>query len=422
MKYAAKYIKIHSILTWKYLKNVAKWGLCSVIIGIICGIIGTLFYEFVKAATTLRTDNHYFIYAAPLCGLFIVFIYSKFKMLNDGGTNAIISSIRSSEKVPLKMTLLIFVSTVITHLCGGSSGREGAALQIGGSMGSTIGNILKMDDNGMRILTMCGMSSVFAALFGTPLTATIFSMEVISVGVLYYVAFIPCIISSVIAFGIAHHFGMTPEFYNIASIPDVNIIIVLKVVLLAALCAGLSILFCVTIHKITHLYKKYIPNPYLRAFVGGCLIVAITLLVGCYDYNGAGMDIIGKAMEGNAKPEAFAIKLIFTAITLGAGFKGGEIVPSFFIGATFGNVIGGLIGLPPSFGAALGLVAVFCGVVNCPISALLLSVEIFGSAGLILFGINCAVSYTLSGYYGLYSSQKIVYSKLNPTFVNKSTK
>ena len=179
-----KYVRHKSISTGKYVKNVLKWGICSVIIGLICGVIGTLFYEFVKAATDMRTDNHYFILSAPLVGLFIVFIYSKLKMLNDTGTNAIISSIRSSEKVPIKMTILIFVSTILTHLCGGSSGREGAALQIGGSMGSSVGRLLRMDENGMRILTMCGMSAVFSALFGTPLTATIFSMEVISVGIL----------------------------------------------------------------------------------------------------------------------------------------------------------------------------------------------------------------------------------------------
>lgn len=422
MKKYIDYVNNHLLSTIKYVQAVLKWGICSVIIGVICGVIGTLFYEFVKAATDIRTDFPQFIYSAPVVGLFIVFIYSKFKMLDDGGTNAIISSIRSSEKVPLKMTILIFVSTVLTHLCGGSSGREGAALQIGGSMGSTIGNILKMDENGMRILTMCGMSSVFAALFGTPLTATIFSMEVISVGVLYYVAFIPCIISSVIAYGIAAHFGMKPEFFVIKGIPELSVTSVSKVILLSALCAGLSILFCVTIHKISIFYKKHLKSPYFRAFVGGCLIIVITLLLGCYDYNGAGMNIVAEAIDGEAKPMAFLIKMLFTAITLGAGFKGGEIVPSFFIGATFGCIAGNLIGLPASFGAALGLVALFCGVVNCPISALLLSVELFGSEGIILFGINCAISYTLSGYYGLYSSQKIIYSKLNPTFVNRGTK
>lgn len=422
MNAALDYIKRHSISAANYLKSSLRWGIYSVFIGIVCGIIGTLFYEFVQAATNLRGDHPEFLYMAPLIGPFIILLYSSLHMLGDGGTNAVISSIRSSEKVPLKMTPSIFTGTVLTHLCGGSSGREGAALQIGGSLGSSIGALLKIDENGMRILTMCGMSAVFSALFGTPLTAAIFSMEVISVGVLYYAAFVPCIISAVIAYGIAHHFGMRPEHFIIRYIPHLDILSVLQVILLSALCAGVSILFCVLIHKITKYYKRYLKNPYIRAFTGGCLIVAITLLSGCSDYNGAGMDIIAKAMQGEAKPEAFLIKMIFTAITLGAGFKGGEIVPAFFIGATFGNVAGSLLGLSSSFGAAIGLVSLFCGVVNCPISALLLSVELFGSDALTLFGISCAVSYTLSGYYSLYSSQKIVYSKLSPTFVNRDTK
>lgn len=422
MKSITHYVKNHSIYAVNYVKRVARFGLYSAFIGIVCGIIGTLFYHFIAAATALRTDFPGFLYLAPLVGVFIVFIYSALHMLNDGGTNAIINSIRSSEKVPLKMTPLIFTGTVLTHLCGGSSGREGAALQIGGSLGSTIGTLLKMDENGMRILTMCGMSAVFSALFGTPLTATIFSMEVISVGVLYYAAFVPCILSSVIAYGISCHFGMRPEHFLLPSVPTLNILSVLQVIFLSALCAAVSILFCVAIHKATHLYKRFFKNPYLRAFTGGCLIILITLLVGSYNYNGAGMDIVKKALSGETQPEAFLLKILLTAVTLGAGFKGGEIVPALFIGATFGNTIGGLIGLDPSFGAAIGMTALFCGIVNCPISSLLLSVELFGTEAVILFGITSAISYTLSGYYGLYSSQKIVYSKLNPTFINRSTR
>lgn len=422
MKSVYNYIKRHYISTYKYIKEVSKWFICSIIIGLICGLIGAAFHHSVDYATRLRSSYDFLILLAPLFGLIIVFLYSKTNMINDGGTNTIISSIRSGEDVPLRMTPLIYISTVLTHLCGGSSGREGAALQIGGSMGASIGKVLKVDENGMRILIMCGMRSVFSALFGTPLTATVFSMEVISVGVLYYVAFIPCILSSIIAFLIAAQFKIKPVAFKLKTIPDLTPLTILKVCALSILCAGVSILFCVCIHKMTKWYKKLLPNPYLRIFAGGCLIILFTVLLQTHDYNGAGMDVISRAISGKAKPEAFILKIIFTAITLGAGFKGGEIVPSFFIGATFGNVAAKFIGLSPSFGAALGLVAIFCGVVNCPIAALLLSVELFGSKGLILFGINCAISYTLSGYYGLYSSQKIVYSKLQPTFVNRSTK
>lgn len=416
-----KQLKLHSLYSYRYTKNVLKWAIFSLITGVVCGLIGTVFHHLVETATELRTKNDNLIFLAPFIGLLITLLYRKSHMTNDGGTNTVISSIRSSEKIPFKMTPLIFISTILTHLCGGSSGREGAALQIGGSMGSYIGNLLKLEEKDLHIITMCGMSAVFAALFGTPITATVFSMEVISVGVMYYVAFIPCISSSIIAYLIAGKFGMVPVRFSLTHLPGITISSLLQVGCLAALCAGLSILFCITIHRITHLYQFFCPNQYLRSFMGGCLIILCTILWGCHDYNGAGMNIIEDAIAGTAKPEAFFIKMLFTAITLGAGFKGGEIVPTFFIGSTFGNVAGKLLGLSPSFGAAIGLISLFCGVVNCPIASLLLSIELFGSEGLILFTLACAVSYTLSGYYGLYSSQKIVYSKLHPTYINRNT-
>lgn len=398
-----------------------KWLSCASITGVICGLTGSAFHKSVEYVTTLRIQYPFLIYFLPLGGLMIVGLYHLFNMSDDSGTNRIIDSIRNTKTIPFRMAPLIFVSTVITHLLGGSSGREGAALQIGGSIGSTLGNIFRLDEKDIHIITMCGMSGVFAALFGTPVTATIFSMEVISVGVLYYVAFIPCLLSAILAFDIAKYFGMKPIVYHLSSIPEADVLTILRVLFLAALCAVVSMVFCFTLHKTSNWYKKLLPNAYLRVLAGGFLVAALTFLLQTHDYNGTGMEIVSKALAGNAAPEAFLLKMLFTALTLGAGFKGGEIVPSFFIGATFGNIAGGLLGLSPSFGAAIGLISMFCGVVNCPIASLLLSLELFGVQGLMLFCLACAVSYALSGYYGLYSSQKIVYSKLSPTYINKNT-
>lgn len=409
-------------IVWYFAKSVCKWAICSVITGILCGLVGTLFYKCIAYVTKTRIDHDYFIYLLPVAGLFIVFIYQITNMANDGGTNRVIKSIRTEKALKFRMAPLIFISTVITHLFGGSAGREGAALQIGGSIGSTLAKTLHLKTKDIHIITMCGMSGVFAALFGTPITATVFSMEVISVGVLYYVAFIPCLFSAIIAYSLAKYFGVQPESYVLSHIPALEIPSVLQVIFVAGCCALISILFCMVIHHTHSLFKKYFPNAYLRVIVGGVLIVILTLLVQCRDYNGAGMHIVAQAIEGTAvKPEAFLLKILFTAITLGAGYKGGEIVPSFFIGATLGNLVGGLIGLDPGFSAAIGLIAMFCGVVNCPIASLLLSIELFGSQALILFCFACAISFVLSGYYGLYSSQKIVYSKLSPTYINKNT-
>ena len=407
---------------FKILTSVFKWGFFSIITGIICGLVGTCFYKCVSFATGTRMNHSILVYFMPLAGLAIVFLYKTTNMLNDGGTNRVIRSIRTEKTLQFRMAPLIFIATVLTHLFGGSAGREGAALQIGGSIGSTIGQRFHLSAKDIHIVTMCGMSGVFSALFGTPITATIFSMEVISVGVLYYVAFIPCFLSSVIAYSFANYFGVAPETYQLLHIPSLTIPTMIRIGILAGLCALVSIGFCVTIHKFHSFFKSAFKNPYIRVLVGSVLLVLLTMLVGTYDYNGAGMHIVANALEGKAsQPFAFLLKIIFTAITLAAGFKGGEIVPSFFIGATFGSVAGSLLGLDPGFAAAVGMIAMFCGVVNCPIASLLLSIELFGAQSLILFCFACAVSYVLSGYYGLYSSQKIVYSKLEPTYINKST-
>ena len=196
----------------------------------------------------------------------------------------------------------------------------------------------------------------------------------------------------------------------------------LRVAALGVLCALVSVLFCSVIHLAEHQLKHRIPNPWLRAVLGGLAVIAMTYLVGSGDYNGAGMEVITAAVErGTAHPAAFLLKLLFTAVTLGAGFKGGEVVPSFFVGATFGCVAGPLLGIPAGPAAALGLAAVFCGATNCPIASIFLSIELFGDGGLLYFAIICGISYMLSGYSGLYSSQTILYSKLKAQYINVRT-
>ena len=405
-----------------YLSTFLKWIFLGGITGSAGGLIGTLFHVSVEKVTEYRLENNWVLYFLPIGGIIIAFLYKSFKMSDSTGTNQIIDSIRSDQQVPVRLAPLIFISTVITHLFGGSAGREGAALQIGGSIGSFVGNIFKLDEKDKHIIVLCGMSGVFSALFGTPLTATFFAMEVISIGVIYYSSMVACLVSSTVAYGISLYYGVEPVHYHLNYIPEISIKTVIATVILAASLAGLSIIFCITIHKTEHLLKHKIKNAYIRGFTGGLTILILSLLVGTNDYNGAGMNIIANAINGIVKPEAFLLKIIFTTITLGAGFKGGEIVPTFFIGATFGCLIGGIIGLDPGFSAAIGLIALFCAVVNAPVASIILSVELFGIGGFLLFGIACSVAYILSGYYGLYSSQKIVYSKLKAEFININTK
>lgn len=406
----------------RYGKIFIKWLICAAIMGGCCGAVGTAFHYSVEYVTGFRQENNWIIGLLPFGGLIIVFIYRASGIKHDKGTNLVISSVRSPEdRIPFRMAPLIFITTVITHLFGGSAGREGAALQIGGSIGASLGKLFKMDENDKHVLILCGMSAVFSALFGTPITAALFSMEVISIGVLYYSALVPCVLSSTIAYAITEKFHITPTYFVLKQIPEMSFSIGIKVVLLAILCAVLSSLFCIAMHISAKLFKRFFKNQYLRVFVGGIMIVLLTLAVRSTDYNGAGMNIIENAIHGETKPEAFLLKIIFTCITIGCGFRGGEIVPSFFIGTTFGCFMGNLLGLDPGFGAAIGLVCFFCGVVNCPLTTLVLSVELFGGSGILLFAIGCSVSYMLSGYYSLYNEQKIIYSKLRPHYVNLYT-
>ena len=398
-----------------------KWVIFSMLVGLIVGLCGTAFYKGLYFVTQTRIEHPWLIFLLPFAGLLIVGLYHALKNSNDGGTNLVISAIHSGDELPLRMAPLIFISTLITHLFGGSAGREGAALQMGGSIGNSLGKLFRFDEKDKHIMIMCGMSAAFSSLFGTPMAAAIFSMEMISVGVMHYSALVPCVISSLIANGVASKFDVKNEFFLIEEIPKFNIITAIQISILAALCALLSIVFCILLHKTQNLYKKVFKNQYLRVFAGGCFVLAATLIVGSQTYNGTGMNIIDKCISGTVRPEAFILKMLFTALTLGAGYKGGEIVPSFCTGAAFGCLYGNLFGFSPTLCTAVGMTSVFCGVTNCPITSLLISFELFGYDGMPYFLLSIAFSYMFSGYFGLYHSQKIVYSKYKTNYINKST-
>lgn len=405
----------------KRINTSVKWVIFSILSGAIVGVTGTLFHFGMEIVTLVRVKNPWIILLLPVGGLLIVGAYRLFRNEKDSGTNLVLSAIHSGDELPLRMAPLIFMSTLLTHLFGGSAGREGAALQLGGSIGNGLGKLFGFDEKDKHIMIMCGMSAAFSALFGTPMAAAIFSMEVVSVGIMYYAALVPCVLSSLIAHGISSYFGVHAESFPLSTLPAFTVRSAVTASLLAILCALVSILFCILLHQSERLYKKYFKNPYLRVFAGGCIVIVLTLLVGDQRYNGAGMQLIPSFMEDGASPWTFLLKMLFTAATLGAGFKGGEIVPSFFTGAAFGCLFSSISGFPPSLSAAIGMSAVFCGVTNCPITSLLISFELFGFEGMPYFLLAVAFSYMLSGYYGLYHSQKIIYSKYKTNYINKKT-
>ena len=399
-----------------------KWLLYSCLIGLIVGLVAVAFHLGIDLAAELRGAHPNIVWLLPLAGPAIVLLYRWCGMEKDRGTNLVLVAVRNAERLKLRTAPLIFLSTILTHLAGGSAGGEGAALQLGGSLSAYIGRLLRLDEKDERIVVMCGMAAAFSALFGTPITAAIFAMEVISVGVMYYAAMVPCLVSSYTATLTAHAFGLHAiHGYHVQNIMRLEPIPILQAAAMGVLCAVLSILFCEAMHLSHRLYAKYFPNPVLRAAVGGALVLELTLLAGEQTYNGAGDGVIRQMLAGDTIPEAFLLKILFTALTLGAGFRGGEIVPVLFTGCAFGTWAGPMLGLPHGFSGALGMAATFCGATNCPLSSILLAFELFGGQGMPLYALCCGVSYMLSGYYGLYSEQKIVYSKLKPEWIDKNT-
>lgn len=379
----------------------------ALVLGALGGSVGSLFHLAVDYATEVREENLWLVWCLPVAGVLLALLYLGAKRFAPLDTDRVIRAAQGEEDVPAVMAPVIFLATAASHLFGASVGREGAALQLGGSLGSTLGRALKLGDDEKRIIVMAGMAAVFSALFGTPLAAAFFAIEVAVVGNLRYSALLPCILSSYVAYEVAHLFGIPPVRFDAVFQPTLSLTLIAQVTVLALLCAGVDLLFCGSIHTAEKLGERYLRHPVVRAAVLGLAVVGLTHVFGTYDYNGAGMGIIEAALEGRAVWYAFLLKILFTAVSIAAGFKGGEIVPTFFVGATFGCAAGSLLGLDPALGAAIGLASMFCGVVNCPTASVFLAVELFGGGGVLMFTYACVLTYLFSGRTGLYKSQKV---------------
>ncbi len=396
----------------RYVWAAVRWLAAACALGCLCGLLGAGFHRAIELVTALRQAHPWLLLLLPLGGVATLGLYQLCRVSQDAGTNLIITSVSTGADVPLALAPLIVVGTTLSHLLGASAGREGAALQLGGSVGHNLGKALGLKGESTRLCALCGMAACFSAMFGTPLAATVFVLEVARVGVIRYGALLPCLAASCSAHLVALALGAEPMRFS-AALPDHwDAPVLLRVAALAALCAGVGILLCVALEEGGRLARRHLPNVYLRVALGGGVMAALVLGLGLYDYAGAGTQVIHRAMEGQADPWAFAVKLALTALCVAAGFRGGEIVPTLFIGATFGCVAAPLLGLEAGFGAALGMVALFCSAVNCPLASLLLAAELFAPGDLTPFAVAVAVAYVLSGYFGLYSSQTTQFSKI----------
>lgn len=397
-----------------------KWSMFAVMAGLAGGSIGAAFVKLVAWATDVRELHPQLLFFMPVAGILIVFLHEIFHEKGNRGTNLVLEAVTGDRPVDRPIPLLIFISTILSHLVGASVGREGAALQIGGGLGGWLGEKLGFDQKDRKVAVMAGMSAVFAAVFGTPIAAAVFSIEVISVGIMYFSALVPCVLSAFTGYYISRTLGVSFEHFDVSDIPAFDFKSAALIILLGILCGLCAQLFCRVLALSDRLYGRYTKNSYSRILLASLLFILLTLLCGTDLYEGTSMRIIGASLGGQIGYEVFLLKMLFTAIAVGGKFKGGEIVPVFCVGSAFGCAFGMITGFSPALCAACGLAGLFAGVTNCPVSTMILALELMEPGALPYYSLVIAISFCFSGYTGLYASQRIMYSKTKSSYINKT--
>lgn len=398
-------------------RSLALWGLLGLVVGILSGAASALFLHSLNRATAFREGHPWMLWLLPPAGVLIGWAYDRFGKAVAGGNNLLLDSIHAAREetvaIPFRLAPLVLLATVATHLFGGSAGREGTAVQMGGTLANLLTKPLRLDARAHRLLIMAGISGGFGSVFGTPLAGAVFGLEVLAVGAIGYEALIPCCVAAYIGDVTCRALGVTHAVYYVGvPIPTLSPLLWLQILIAGALFGGAAFLFAELTERITHVAKARIPSPLLRPFLGGLAVIALTYLVGSRDYLGLSLPLIQQAFTpGGVALWAFALKILFTSITLGTGFKGGEVTPLFCIGATLGAAWAHLTHQPTGFFAALGFVSVFAGAANTPLACLLMGIELFGAKLGVPLAASCVVAYILSGHRSIYSSQRIAVSK-----------
>jgi H+/Cl- antiporter ClcA len=388
-------------------KYLLKWLSLSLVSGLFVGSASALLLVSLFWATDTREANKWIIWLLPLGGFAVGWMYHYWGKNVVKGNNQLIEELhKPKDIIPFKMAPLIYIGTVITHLFGGSAGREGTAVQMGGAIVDQLSKILKFHKNDRKILIVMGISAGFASVFGTPLAGAIFALEVMIIGRIRYDAIIPSFLAAIIADYTCTAWGVPHTQYNIDIVPDLSLIGFLIAIASGILFGVVSTFFSKGIHAFQNLAAK-IKYPPLRPFIGGLLIAIFVFLMGTTKYIGLGIPTIVEAFEQPLPSYDFAIKILLTTFTIGVGFKGGEVTPLFFIGATLGNALSIFLPLPMALLAGMGFVAVFSGATNTPIACTLMGIELFGVEAGVFIAIACVTAYLFSGNTGIYSSQII---------------
>lgn len=385
--------------------------LVSLCCAVVMGIISFVFLKMLGLSSVFREFFPYCIWFLPLSGMLTAFVYKRYGGESSKGNNLIIQSANEGVKVPKRLAFLTFIFTLLTHFSGGSAGREGTAVQIGGTLTSNVADKLGFKNEDRKIIIFSGLSAAFGSVFGTPLAGAFFGMEVCCIGQLSVSAVIPCFLSSYLANAVTLLLGATHEVHKISAIPSLDIKSVLVFISASILFGLIGKLFALGVKYLKLLYAKIFKNTVLSALIGSVIVVLLIVLLNLNEYEGLSTWQQTTAFEGNANWYDMPVKFILTTLTLGAGFQGGEVTPLFDIGASFGGWYANMFGIEPSFLAAIGLICVFGSAANTPITTIMLGIELFGAEAVPYFVFASLISFIASGKSGIYSAQKRKLSK-----------
>jgi H+/Cl- antiporter ClcA len=390
-------------------RSFGQWLVLGSVVGVVCGVASAVFLHLLDLATDVRTRHELLVYTLPLAGLAIGAIYARWGTPIRGGNNLVLDTVHEGDKqLPLRMVPMVLVGTVLTHLFGGSAGREGTAVQMGASLADAVAHRFRVSPATRHELLAAGIAGGFGSVFGTPIAGTVFGLEVVCVGRMSYEALVPALVASVVGDLVTRSLGIHHTLYPTPAPLPLSPLVLGKWLVFGLAVAGVAVVFVEGVHLLKKRLEKAVPSLPLRMALGGAAVVALWKAVGTSAYLGLGVPTLERAFVDPTLPSsAFALKLLFTAVTLGAGFLGGEVTPLFFVGAALGNVLARLLGLPLDLAAGVGLAALFGAAANTPLALSLMAVELLGAGVLPHVVIVTVTAYLLTGQRSIYPAQRI---------------
>jgi H+/Cl- antiporter ClcA len=386
-----------------------QWTWLGAAVGVACGVASAVFLLLLEQATRFRQAHEVIVYTLPIAGLVIGLLYERWGQSIRGGNNLIIDTIHDDTgQIPIRMAPMVLVGTVLTHVFGGSAGREGTAVQMGASLADALAHRMRVRKDTRRQLLAAGIAGGFGSVFGTPIAGTIFGLEVVCLGRIEYDALAPALIASLVGDFVCRHLGVVHTAYPAAPAVELTPLVLVKLAVIGLAMALVTVTFVELTHRLKHLLERRVPRLPVRMFLGGLVVVVLWKAVGTSDYLGLGVPMILRAFRDPTLPAyAFAAKLVFTSVTLASGFLGGEVTPLFFVGATLGSVLARVLHLPIALGAGIGLAAVFGAGANTPIALSIMAVELLGASAFPHVVVVCVIAYMLSGHRSIYPAQRM---------------